>query len=107
MKTHQIVIGVFTFFVALFLFSYVAFGQAKARAVQVSYSGDALITQSIKAKFAIDKDAGGTVINVKTINGAVMLSGFAKSDDEKSAAEGVAHKIRGVKSVKNDVMVRP
>jgi hyperosmotically inducible protein len=36
-----------------------------------------------------------------------MLSGFAKSDSEKRVAESVAWKVEGVKSVKNEITVRP
>jgi len=41
------------------------------------------------------------------MNGVVLLSGFAKDATEKSAAESMAWKIAGVKSVKNEIIVRP
>ena len=108
MRTYQIVIGVFTVFASVFLFSYIVGAKPdEATAVAKIYSGDALITQSIEAKFFAVKETSGTSINVKTVNAEVLLSGFAKSDDEKSVAEGIAHKVRGVKAVKNEVIVRP
>ena len=36
-----------------------------------------------------------------------MLSGFAKSATEKATAESIAKKVSGVKSVKNEIAVRP
>jgi osmotically-inducible protein OsmY len=35
-----------------------------------------------------------------------MLSGFAKSESEKAAAESIARKVDGVKAVKNEITVR-
>jgi hyperosmotically inducible periplasmic protein len=44
---------------------------------------------------------------VETRRGTVMLSGFAKNATEKSTAEAIARKVKGVKSVKNEIAVRP
>jgi osmotically-inducible protein OsmY len=107
LKTSQIFAGVITFFVAICVLSYVYLRKESLDLGYVSYSGDALITQSIKSKFVTAKDTGGTSISVKTFDGVVLLSGYAKNDEEKSAAEGIAHQARGVKSVKNEVTVRP
>ncbi len=107
MKIQKITVGVFIVFAAVFSMSYLLAGKPKAVADEKSYTGDALITQSIEAKFFAVKETGGTSINVKTFNGEVLLSGFAKNDEEKAAAEGIAHKVRGVKTVKSEVIVRP
>jgi hyperosmotically inducible periplasmic protein len=107
MKTRSIFASILLFFALLCVFGYVFMHKPKAELGYVSYSGDALITQSIKSKFVVDKDASGTSVYVKTLDGAVLLSGYAKNDEEKSAVENIAHKVIGVKSVKNEVMVRP
>jgi osmotically-inducible protein OsmY len=52
-------------------------------------------------------DVAGTSITVETLNGTVMLSGFAKNQKEKSTAESIARGVDGVKSVKNEITVRP
>jgi hyperosmotically inducible protein len=44
---------------------------------------------------------------VETLNGTVQLSGFAKSSEEKNAAESIARKVNNVKAVKNDIVIRP
>jgi hyperosmotically inducible protein len=72
-----------------------------------AYVDDAAITSSVKARFVENKDVDATAISVETLNGTVMLSGFAKSLREKTAAESVARSVSGVKAVKNEVAVRP
>ncbi|KRB99602.1 transporter [Hydrogenophaga sp. Root209] len=72
-----------------------------------AYVDDTVITTQIKARFAEDKTVAATSIRVETLNGTVMLSGFAKSAAEKSAAEAIARQVNGVKSVKNEITVRP
>jgi osmotically-inducible protein OsmY len=56
---------------------------------------------------AESKLVSATSISVETLNGTVMLSGFAKSSTERSAAESIARGVNGVKSVRNEIVVRP
>jgi hyperosmotically inducible periplasmic protein len=107
MRLHRMVIGAFSVFIAALFVNYLFLEEPKPDLSARSYSGDALITQSIEVKLSAFKETSQGVINVKTTDGSVLLSGFAKSDEEKSAAEGVAHKVIGVKSVKNELVVRP
>lgn len=72
-----------------------------------SYVDDAAITAAVKARFAEDKTVSALALSVETMKGEVMLSGFAKSAEEKSKAEAIARDVKGVKSVKNQVVVRP
>ncbi|MDF1484813.1 BON domain-containing protein [Ramlibacter sp. H39-3-26] len=72
-----------------------------------SYVDDAGITTSIKAKYADDKTVATTSISVETLNGTVQLSGFAKSQAEKNRAEQIARETKNVRSVRNDIVVRP
>lgn len=72
-----------------------------------AYVDDAAITTSVKARMVEDKAVDAAAIKVETLNGNVMLSGFAKNSVEKSTAESIAMKIKGVKSVQNNVVVRP
>lgn len=70
------------------------------------YIDDATITTAVKAKFVENKQVDAVAISVETLDGTVMLSGFAKSDQEKSMAESLARNTKGVKSVKNQLSVR-
>jgi osmotically-inducible protein OsmY len=54
-----------------------------------------------------NKDVDASSIRVETLNSTVMLSGFAKNTTEKVTAESIARKFEGVKSVKNEIAVRP
>lgn len=72
-----------------------------------AYVDDSSITASVKSKFVEDKDVDAAAISVETLNGTVMLSGFAKNSKEKATAETIAMKVSGVKSVKNEIAVRP
>jgi osmotically-inducible protein OsmY len=70
------------------------------------YIDDASITTSVKAKFVEAKTVDASAIKVETLNGEVMLSGFAKSATEKSEAERIARGVKGVKQVDNKLVVR-
>jgi hyperosmotically inducible protein len=72
-----------------------------------AYVDDTAITTSVKTRMLENKQVDGTSIKVETLNGTVMLSGFAKSANEKSMAETLAWKVQGVKAVKNEIAVRP
>ena len=72
-----------------------------------AYVDDAAITTSVKARFVEDKTVDAGAIKVETLNGTVMLSGFAKNAAERNMAEDIATKVKGVKSVKNSIAVRP
>ena len=72
-----------------------------------AYVDDTAITTAVKARFIDNKQVDGTSIRVETLNGTVMLSGFAKNATEKSTAETIARGVSGVKSVKNEIAVRP
>ena len=71
-----------------------------------AYVDDSAITTAVKARFIDNKDVDASAISVETLNGTVMLSGFAKSAREKTTAEGLTWKINGVKSVKNEIAIR-
>ena len=72
-----------------------------------AYVDDATITTKIKARFVDNKDVDASAISVETLNGTVMLSGFAKNMTEKSMAEKLAREVSGVKQVKNEIAIRP
>lgn len=72
-----------------------------------AYVDDAAITTSVKAKMVENKQVDAAAIKVETLNGTVMLSGFAKNSLEKSTAESLAIGTKGVKNVKNEIAVRP
>jgi len=71
-----------------------------------AYVDDAAITTAVKGRYIDNKDVDASSIRVETLNGTVMLSGFAKSSTEKTTAETLAWKVNGVKAVKNELAIR-
>ncbi|RZI84366.1 MAG: BON domain-containing protein [Rubrivivax sp.] len=69
------------------------------------YIDDAGITTKVKARFVENKQVDASSIRVETLNGTVLLSGFAKSQTEKDTAAAIARDVKGVKSVKNEIAV--
>jgi len=94
--------------VAALAFSTVA-GCAVSRGQETigAYVDDATITARVKSRFVENPQVDAASISVETLNGTVMLSGFAKSVTEKVAAEELTRSVHGVKSVKNEIAVRP
>jgi osmotically-inducible protein OsmY len=72
-----------------------------------SYVDDAAITAAVKSRMVEDKAVDADAIKVETLNGNVMLSGLARNQIERLTAESIAMKVRGVKSVQNQVAVPP
>ena len=71
-----------------------------------AYVDDAAITSAVKARLVEDKSVDAAAIEVETANGNVVLSGVARSTLEKSTAESIAMKVKGVKTVQNNVALR-
>ena len=72
-----------------------------------AYVDDTAITTSIKSRFVENKIVDAAAISVETLNGTVMLSGFAKNALERNKAESIARGVKGVTSVRNEIAVRP
>lgn len=70
------------------------------------YADDAAITSKIKAAIVKDSTLKATQVNVETYKGMVQLSGVSKSRADINQAVRLAQKVKGVKFVKNDMMVR-
>jgi len=71
-----------------------------------AYIDDSSITARVKSRLYESSKVDGTSITVETLNGTVMLSGFAKSPDEMASAAELARNVPGVKRVKNEISVR-
>src|SRR3989344_386291 len=72
----------------------------------VEYVDDTTITTKVKTKLFDDPQTSGFAISVKTYQGTVQLSGFVTSDKEKNRAEDLTKTVSGVKTVKNDLIVK-
>jgi len=72
-----------------------------------AYVDDVGITTLVKSRFVENKQVDAASIKVETLNGTVMLSGFAKNNLERTTAENIARGVSGVRMVKNEIAVRP
>jgi hyperosmotically inducible protein len=66
---------------------------------------DAEITTAVKTKLLADKTVGGLKIDVDTTNGVVTLTGPVHSGVERAEALKLARNTKGVKSVKNKLVL--
>ncbi len=71
-----------------------------------AYLDDSVITTKVKALLAKDVVLKSFDINVKTYMGVVQLSGFVDSKTTVERAGKIAGGVEGVKSVKNDLIVK-
>jgi osmotically-inducible protein OsmY len=70
------------------------------------YVDDSTITTKVKAAIFNDPALKVFQINVETFKGEVQLSGFVDSAQNASKAGTVARGVGGVKSVKNNLIVK-
>jgi osmotically-inducible protein OsmY len=71
-----------------------------------AYVDDSVITTKVKAAVFEESSLKSAEINVETYKGIVQLTGFVRSRTDINKAVEVARKIDGVKSVKNDMIVK-
>lgn len=72
-----------------------------------AYADDAVITSTIKAKLLADEIVPSRHVKVETHEGVVQLSGEVKDKAQSERAESISKAVSGVKSVKNDLTVKP
>jgi hyperosmotically inducible protein len=71
-----------------------------------AYADDAVITGKVKAAVLGDSSLKSAEINVETYKGIVQLSGFVRSRADIDKVVKIAHGVKGVASVKNDMIVK-
>ena len=70
------------------------------------YVDDSMITTKVKAAIFNEPTLKVFQINVETFKGEVQLSGFVDSAQSVKRAGEVARGVKGVKSVKNNLIVK-
>lgn len=93
------------FIAAIFVFALgCASGPQKEGAGE--YVDDTLLTTKVKAAILNDPKLKVAEINVETFKGVVQLSGFVRSQEAIDEAVSVANRVKGVKSVRNDMRLK-
>jgi len=70
------------------------------------YVDDSVITTKVKSLLAADDFLKSSQISVETFKGTVQLSGFVASQKAVDKAVEITRSVNGVKSVKNDLIVK-
>jgi osmotically-inducible protein OsmY len=99
--------NIFTIAVAASLITLAGCAVTRGQESVGAYVDDTAITTSVKARFIDNKQVDAASIKVETLNGTVLLSGFAKNGTEKASAETIARNVSGVRNVRNEILVRP
>lgn len=85
----------------------VACAPTESRRGTGEYVDDKAISTRVKTALIGDDKVNALAVNVETYRGVVQLSGFVDSQAMIRRAEEVARQVDGVKSVQNDIRVRP
>ena len=102
-KRHRIL----TFLICIGLIAvFVGCASTPKREGTGEYLDDSAITTKVKAAIFNDPALKVFQINVETFKGDVQLSGFVDSAQSVTKAGAVARGVAGVKSVKNNLIVK-
>lgn len=67
---------------------------------------DVALTNGVQSALRASKVANADQIKVEVEGGAVQLSGFVESEEDQEKALEVAREVRGVATVRNDLVIR-
>ncbi len=68
---------------------------------------DSAITSKVKANYLLEKNFRSFKVSVETKDGIVILSGFVDDEATKARAQRIAAGVKGVKGIKNGLVVKP
>jgi hyperosmotically inducible protein len=104
MKKRTVVIP---FLLVLMLFAtFVSCASTPKQESTGEYVDDSVITTKVKSLLAEDDFLKSFKISVETYKGVVQLSGFVNSQNAVDKAGQITRTVKGVKSVKNDLIVK-
>jgi len=82
-------------------------GHFRGRGPRSYQPADARIEEQINARLTDDPEIDPYFVQVSTEQGVVRLSGFVATERERSRTEAVARNVFGVKTVSNDLEIKP
>jgi len=104
MKKKNIVIRHFV--LLMLMVAFVACASTSKQESTGEYVDDSVITTKVKSLLAADDFLKSFQIGVETYKGTVQLSGFVNSQKAVDKAIEITRSVQGVKSVKNDLIVK-
>jgi osmotically-inducible protein OsmY len=104
MKKRNIVIHYLVLLMLIATFA--ACASTRTQSSTGEYFDDSVITTKVKSLLAKDDFLKSFQIGVETFKGTVQLSGFVDSQQAVDKAGEIARSVKGVTSVKNDLVVK-
>jgi len=104
MKKRRGVIGCLV--LILFIATFVACASTSKQEGAGEYVDASVITTKVKSLLVVDDFLKSFKIGVETYKGTVQLSGFVNSQKAIDKAIKIASSVKGVKFVKNDLVVK-
>jgi osmotically-inducible protein OsmY len=104
MKRRNVLIGYLVLLMLVATFA--ACASTRTHESTGEYVDDSTITTKVKALLAEDDFLKSFQISVETYKGTVQLSGFVNSEQTADKAGQIARSVKGVRSVKNSLIVK-
>jgi osmotically-inducible protein OsmY len=104
MKERKIVI--YCLVLLMLIATFAACASTRTQESTGEYVDDSVITTKVKSLLAADDFLKSFQISVETYKGVVQLSGFVNSQQAVNKAGEIVRTVQGVKSVKNDLIVK-
>jgi osmotically-inducible protein OsmY len=104
MKKRNRLVGYFV--LVMLMIAFAACASTSTQESTGEYVDDSVITTKVKSLLAADDFLKSFQISVETFKGTVQLSGFVASREAVNKAAEIARSVKGVKSVKNDLIVK-
>ncbi len=104
MKKNTRFVGYFV--LLMLIVSFVACASTSKQESTGEYIDDSVITTKVKSLLAADDFLKSFRISVETYKGSVQLSGFVNSQQAVDKAGQIATSVKGVRSVKNNLIVK-
>ena len=92
--------------VILLLTAFVANAEDPTKRSTGEYIDDKVVSAKVKAALLQDPEVKVLQVHVETFDGVVQLSGFVDKPEHILRAGEIAKGVEGVKSVKNDLVLR-
>ena len=104
MKKRTRLVGYFV--ILMLIATFAACASTSKQESTGEYIDDSVITTKVKSLLAADDFLKSFQISVETYKGIVQLSGFVNSQNAVDKAGQIARSVKGVTSVKNDLIVK-
>ena len=99
-------IGIHCLVILMLVATFAACASTATRGSTGDYVDDSVITTKVKALLAEDDFLKSFQISVETYKGTVQLSGFVNSKQAVDKAGEIVRSVQGVKSLKNNLIVK-